>query len=148
MGTLGGKWLRNWLLSSSMIVFVVQVSCWFWGHVSTWWVPTVTSRWFRSFHYLVGVLRLLLSLLYLYPNQQNFSKDTQSGMSIILYKYHNANLGPLLQTCKCRVQSSSNVIYGSINTQLKKSPKWKYSLIILNVWILMWHIRKGPPKTC
>ena len=45
-------------------------------------------------------------------NQQNFSKETQSGMSIIFYKYHNANLGPLLQTCKCRVQSSSTVIYG------------------------------------
>ena len=35
-------------------------------------------------------------------------------MSIILYKYHNAILGPLLQTCKCRVQSTSTVIYGLI----------------------------------
>ena len=34
--------------------------------------------------------------------------------NISLYKYHNAILGPLLQTCKCRVQSSSTVIYGSI----------------------------------
>ena len=36
------------------------------------------------------------------------------GMSIILYKYHYANLGPLLQTFKCRVQSSSTVIYVSM----------------------------------
>ena len=30
-------------------------------------------------------------------------------------KYHYANLGPLLQTCNCRVQSSSTVIYAMIN---------------------------------
>ena len=36
-------------------------------------------------------------------------------MSIILYKYHYANLGPLLQTYKFRVQSSSTFIYGTNN---------------------------------
>ena len=39
MGTLGGKELSNRLLSSSILVFAVQVFCWFWGHVSAWWVP-------------------------------------------------------------------------------------------------------------
>ena len=65
-----------------------------------------------------------LSLLYLFLNLQNFSKDTQSGMSFILCKYHNANLGPLLQTCKCRVQSSSTVIYGSNKYILTKIECW------------------------
>ena len=41
----------------------------------------------------------------------------------ILYKYYNANLGPLLQTCKCRVQSSSTVIYAFINLYWWSSKK-------------------------
>ena len=61
------------------------------------------------------VLRWLLSLLYFFMNLQKFSKNSLSGISIILYQYHNANLGPfILQTCKCRVQSSSTVIYERI----------------------------------
>ena len=41
-----------------------------------------------------------------------FQRLTVRYANIILYKYHNAILGPLLQTCKFRVQSSSTVIYG------------------------------------
>ena len=40
-----------------------------------------------------------------------FRRLTVRYVNYILYKYHYANLGPLLQTCKCRVQSSSTVIY-------------------------------------
>ena len=120
MGTLVGKVLSNWLLSSSILVFAVQIFCWFWAPGvmlarDEFLGSRLPSQWFRPFHYLAGVLRWLLPLLYLFLNMQNFFKDTQLGMSIILYKYHNTNLGPLLQTCKCRVQSSSTVIYAMNN---------------------------------
>ena len=57
-------------------------------------------------------------------------------MSIIVYKYHNANLGPLLQICKCRVQSSSTVIYAGHNDQYLRTvfrlPKKEE---MANMWI-------------
>ena len=40
-----------------------------------------------------------------------FQRLTVRYVNYFFYKYHNANLGPLLQTRKCCVQSSSSVIY-------------------------------------
>ena len=103
------------------------------------WAPL--SNWLLSSSMLVFAEGYWddLYLLYLFLNLQNFSKDSQSGMSIILYIYHNAILGPLLQTCKCRVQSSSTVIYVWVRLLSLFALHWTFSFFR--------SLRAMPPRT-